>query len=359
MLFLASQKIVDAYEHAFFMITAACLILMIGTMGALVVFAFKYHHKRHPKPARISGNTKLEIIWTIIPTLIGLWMFFVGWEGFETLRKVPEGAYVVEVKAQQWSWTFTHPKYGVSEPVLYVEAGRPVKCELSTPIDDVVHSFYLPAFRVKEDCVPGLDTYLWFEAAEGTYNIFCAEYCGNDHAKMITKLIALPRAEFLAHMREQAELLNAPVNDPAHVMSGTTPEMLAKVADVKRIYTTYCQSCHGANGEGGLVEGARSFRDDPVAKWKKGVKITDIFRSVSTGLDGTRMKSFANLPAWQRFALAHYVAGFYKDGPGRSETDADTYAKLIKEFKLDEQKSVVLDMEERVDAAINELAESR
>jgi cytochrome c oxidase subunit II len=359
MLYLASQKIVDAVDGAFWTLTIACLILMIGTMGAMVLFAFKYHRSRHPKPARISGNMKLEIIWTIIPTIIGAWMFFVGWEGFEIIRTVPEGAHVIEVRAQQWSWTFTHPKSGVSDSELVVPAGVPIRCNLSSSIDDVLHSFYIPAYRVKEDCVPGLDTYLWFEAEVGTYNIFCAEFCGTDHAKMITKLRAVPMAEYKAYIRKQAEMMNAPVESAADVMAGDTAAMLAAVPDVKQLYATYCQSCHGGQGQGGLVEGARSFRDDPVSKWKKGVKITEIFNTISTGLDGTRMKSFANLSAWQRFALAHYVAGFSREGAGRSAATEAEFVALIKANKLDEQKSVVLDMEDRVEAAIEELAQSK
>ncbi len=359
MLYLASQKIVDAVDGAFWTLTVACLILMVGIMAALVLFAFKYHRSRHPKPARISGNMTLEVIWTIIPTLIGLWMFYVGLEGFELMRKVPENAYVVEVKAQQWSWTFTHPQAGVSDSELVVPAGVPIRCNLSSPDDDVLHSLYIPAYRVKEDCVPGLDTYLWFEAEEGTYNIFCAEFCGTDHAKMITKLRALPQAEFDAYLRTQAEMLNAPVKNAADLMTGDTAAMLEKVPDVKQLYATYCQSCHGAQGQGGLVEGARSFRDDPISKWKKGVKITEIFNTLTTGLDGTRMKSFANLSAWQRFALAHYVASFSSEGADRSATTEEEFAALIKAQKLDEQKSVVIDMKQRVEAAIKELAQNK
>ncbi|MDA1194180.1 MAG: cytochrome c oxidase subunit II [Planctomycetota bacterium] len=355
MLHLASQKIVEAVDGAFVTLTVACLILMIIIMGALVWFAFKYHRSRHPKPARIHGSLKLEITWTIIPTLIALWMFMVGYDGFQLIRTVPDGAYVVEVEGKQWSWTFTHPETGVTDSTLYVPAGRPIKCELSS--SDVLHSLYIPAYRVKEDCVPGLDTYLWFEAEVGEYNVFCAEFCGNDHAKMITKLIALPQADFDAYLERRMKLRFAPVTDVTKVMDENSDDMVGMVGDqaaVVALYSTYCKSCHGANGEGGLVEGARSFRDDPVAKWKRGVTIPDIFRTLTLGIEGTRMAAFDNLSAWERFALAHYVAGFYREGPQRSVADQAAYEKLVKEYKLDEQKSVIVHFP--IDAAIDDLA---
>ena len=89
MTFLASQKIVDAYDKAFWFVTGTSIVLMVGIMAAMVYFVFKYHRSRHPKPARIAGSMKLEITWTVIPTIISVAMFFVGYEGFAIARTMP------------------------------------------------------------------------------------------------------------------------------------------------------------------------------------------------------------------------------------------------------------------------------
>ncbi len=335
---LASQKIIDAVDSAFWTITIVSVVFLIGIMAALVMFSVKYHRTRHPKPARISGNMKLEIAWTIIPTLIAVWMFFIGLDGFQLIRNVPENAYVVEVEARQWAFTFRYPEAkNVTDTKLYVPVGTPIHCKLSSAEGDVLHSLYLPHFRVKEDCVPGKPSYLWFQADEiGTYNIFCAEFCGKDHSQMLTTLEVLSQEDFDAWLDKKLEHRFRPIDDVAVVMKAES----LSACDAPKLYKTYCASCHGGQGEGGLVEGARSFQTDRPAKWKKGVKITDIFRTLTLGLPDTRMKSFANLSAWDRFALAHYVASLYVEGPGRSAATQAEYEQLIKEYKLDEQMKV-------------------
>lgn len=355
--FLASQKIVDAFDSAMMQITVASLILMIGIMIAMVMFIVKYHHKRHPKPARIHGSMKLEILWTVIPTIISLWMFWVGYVGFRVYRDMPadDESHVVYVTGRQWAWEFEHKESGVTDSVLVVPQGVPIKCYLTSPVDDVLHSFFIPHFKVKEDCVPGLTTQMWFEGDElGEYRIFCAEFCGNDHSKMLSWLKVVTPEEFADYQQKKMEMKFAPITDPTHVMAADTPQLQEKVPDVKAIYATYCQGCHGAEGQGGLVEGSRNFIADPPSKWKRGVKITDIFETLTLGLEGTRMNAFDALSAWERFALAHYVANFYQDGPQRSMASKAEIEKIMEKYKLQEQKPVILDFP--IDQTIEEMA---
>lgn len=346
MTILASKKIADAFDSAMFQITAASVILMIGIMIAMVIFIVKYHHKRHPKPARIHGSMKLEILWTVIPTIISLWMFFVGYEGFSIARDMPKDseAYVVHVTGRQWAWEFRHDETGVIDSELVVPQGQKVKCYLTAPVDDVLHSFFIPQYKVKEDCVPGRIGNMWFEGDEiGKYRIFCAEFCGNDHALMYTWLKVVSPEDHRAYLQKKMEERFAPIQAPEHVMAADTTQLMEKVPDVKALYATYCQSCHGAEGQGGLIEGARSFTNDPQSKWKQGVKVTEIFETLTIGVKGTRMNAFDALSSWQRFALAHYVANFYKDGPDRSKVTAAEVAKLVEKYKLDEQKPVFVE----------------
>jgi cytochrome c oxidase subunit 2 len=167
------------------------LVLITVTM---IYFVIKYDRKNHPKATQIDGSTKLEIIWTVIPTIIVLAMFYYGWEGFKLLRSVPDGAMVVHVTGRMWEWKFIYEN-GRESKILYVPQDIPVKLLMTS--QDVVHSFYIPAFRIKEDTVPGMETYLWFQAKEtGSYDVFCAEYCGTLHSEMITKLVVMTDGEF-------------------------------------------------------------------------------------------------------------------------------------------------------------------
>ena len=368
---LASRAVIDAVDGAFLTLTIISAVLMVLIMGLVVVFLVKYHHTRHPKPAHIHGNNKLEIFWTIAPTLLAVWMFFIGYSGFKLMRDVPKDAYQVDVTAQQWAFSFSHPTQGgITDSKLVVPVNTPVKCNLTSKIDDVLHSFYIPHFRTKEDCVPGHKTYMWFSADEITsevkdgaiqplsgksaHNIFCAEFCGKDHSRMITKLHVLSAADFAKYLDGKLQQMYRPIklDELSQVMDPQSDGI--KASGAPQLFATYCASCHGANGEGGLIENARSFKIDPAAKWKRGVKITDIFRTLTLGLDGTRMNSFDNLPAWDRFALAHHVASLYKDGPSRAQASEAEVKALVTEFKLDEQKKVTREFP--IEEAIRELA---
>jgi cytochrome c oxidase subunit 2 len=121
-------------------------------------------------------------------------MFYYGWTGFKFIRNVPKDAMVVQVTARMWTWLFEYEN-GKKSKELNVPVGRPVKLDLSS--QDVIHSLYIPAFRVKEDAVPKMKTYLWFKPAKvGSYDIFCAEYCGTGHSAMLSKVIVMPEEEF-------------------------------------------------------------------------------------------------------------------------------------------------------------------
>jgi len=332
-MFTAASSFAREVDEAFYWIGGTCIVLMVGITVAMVWFVLRYRRNPKRKATQIEGNLPLELTWIIIPTILVLFMFFKGYEGFKLLRSVPEGAMEVEVLAQRWFWTFNYPGEEISSSKLYVPVNRPVKLLLTSPPDDVVHSFYLPAFRVKEDCVPGRQSYLWFEAERtGIYDIFCAEFCGRDHSKMLSEMIALPQEEYEEWLRKMVADKNKPVM-MATAMDPKSEEILERGAGA--LFQTYCVSCHGANGKGGLVENARNFTS--LEGWTQGVTITDIFRTLTVGLEGTQMRAFNNLPAWDRFALAHYVAAFYT-GSDRPKNTPEEIAKLNEEYRLDEQK---------------------
>lgn len=332
---LASRDFVESTDEAWYWLAGISGVLFLGILIALIYFAYKYHRSRHPKSADIHGHLGIEIAWVVIPTIISVFMFYKGYEGFLMMRSPPADAYEIDVEARQWSWTFTYPEGGVTSTELYVPVDRPIKLNLTSPDDDVLHSLYIPAYRIKEDCVPGRPAYMWFEADKiETHHIFCAEFCGKDHAKMLSKLHVLSLEDYNAWLDQKIADRFKPIDES--VCDPNSPGILA--CDAPSLYATYCASCHGANGQGGLVEGARDFRvlDD---KWKQGSGVADIFATLTTGVKDTQMRAFTNLSAWDRFALAHHVAGFSKDQRDKGMEEKEVQA-LIKRFKLDEMPKV-------------------
>ena len=174
--------------------------LLVIVTFALVFFVVKYNSSKKTVPENISGSMLLEIIWTVIPTLIVLLMFYIGLVSFDSIRAVPKTVMDIRVTGRQWSWLFTYENNRQSAE-LRVPVNKAVKLLLTS--EDVLHSFYIPAFRIKEDCVPKMETYLSFIADEiGTYDIFCTEFCGLGHSNMVAKVIVMNDKDFDAWYAE-------------------------------------------------------------------------------------------------------------------------------------------------------------
>jgi cytochrome c oxidase subunit 2 len=192
---------VQGVDQAFWYILGISVVLLFGITVVMVYFVIRYRRSKHPVAADIRDNYPLEIVWTIIPTLIALSMFYVGWSSYLGLRTVPDDAMQVEVLAQQYSWIFVYDNDKETENELVVPIGRAVKLNITSM--DVLHSFFVPAFRIKVDAVKGMSTYTWFYADElGEYDIECTEYCGVDHSVMVAKLRIVPEAEFQSWLLE-------------------------------------------------------------------------------------------------------------------------------------------------------------
>jgi len=144
----------QAVDPVFKFIIGASIVLLVGIMLTTIAFVIRYHRSRSPEPSsHASGNIWLEIIWSGLPTLLVLAMFYYGWAGYLSLRNVPKNPLEVTATARTWSWSFSYAN-GKTSPNLYVPVGRPVLVNLVSL--DVLHGFYLPAFRVKRDVVPGM-----------------------------------------------------------------------------------------------------------------------------------------------------------------------------------------------------------
>ncbi|MBM43391.1 MAG: cytochrome c oxidase subunit II [Phycisphaerae bacterium] len=244
-------------------------IFFVIIVFALLYLAIKY--RRDPERKQISGEgpthgLALELTWTIIPTLLVVVIFWVGMVGYIDLRESPDDSYEVSVAAQKWSWTFTHPDYAVTEGgELTVPLGRPVRLVMTSA--DVLHSLFVPAFRVKQDIVPGRYSTLWFEATKpGSYQLYCAEYCGRDHSTMLATVHVLPEEEFQATMgklaREYEDLPDADL--PRYALT--------------RLYNR-CSSCHSLDGSTGT---GPSFQ----GLWERSTSGSTVFT------DGTTLKDY-------------------------------------------------------------------
>jgi cytochrome c oxidase subunit 2 len=222
-------KDVDAL---YFFILATCAFFAIGVSAAVVWLGIKYH-KTHDGQigARIEGNLPLELLWSVIPTIIAMFMFGWGASVFYHLRRPPDEALHLYAVGKQWMWKFQHLEGQREINELHIPAGRPVKITISS--EDVLHSLYFPAFRTKMDAIPGRYTELWFEAKDpGVYHIFCTEYCGTNHAGMIGNVTVLEPAAYQAWLQGGG-------------MEGTLAQRGAKLFN-----DLACSTCHVDTGTG-------------------------------------------------------------------------------------------------------------
>jgi cytochrome c oxidase subunit 2 len=176
----------------FTLIVSVFFLVLITVL--MIIFVIKYSRKRNPKATNIHGNMGLEIAWTAIPTILVMIMFWYGWQGYKEMVTVPENAMPIDVTAQMWKWSFKYED-GKTTDSLYVPVNTPIKLTLHS--NDVNHSFFIPAFRLKKDVFPNRERVAWFIAKEtGEYDIACSEYCGLNHSYMYSKIFVLPQEEF-------------------------------------------------------------------------------------------------------------------------------------------------------------------
>lgn len=204
----------------------SCVILI----GGMVYFAVKYRRKSaHDKTPYITHDTRLEILWSVVPLIIFLFVFAWGWIVYHDMRTMPKNALEVHVTGKQWAWTMEY-KNGVKAIELVVPVNKDVKLILTS--EDVIHSFYIPSFRIKQDAVPGRYTTLWFHAEKlGEFHVFCTEFCGTGHSGMMSKVRVVSQEDFDKWLIDESEI-------------GTLP-LAARGA--KYFQTRACSSCHNVD----------------------------------------------------------------------------------------------------------------
>ena len=172
---------------------------------AFVYFAFRFKRKKSEEEgsAEKLDNLPLEITWSVIPFVIFILAFAWGWLVYKDVRTPPKDSLEIQVYGQKWSWEFVYKNGRKTTNELYVPINRPVKLIMTSR--DVIHSFYIPTFKIKQDVVPGMYTTLWFSANhKGSFQVFCAEFCGTGHSNMGAKLNVVPLEEWENWLRSDA-----------------------------------------------------------------------------------------------------------------------------------------------------------
>lgn len=192
----AASSFAPEVDALYLFIVAVSAFFTVAVSAAVVFFAFRYRRK-HPEEigAHIEGSLPLELLWSIIPTIIAMVMFAWGAKLFYEIRRAPAESLQIYAVGKQWMWKFQHTGGQREINELHVPVGRPIKVLVTS--EDVLHDLYFPSFRTKIDAIPGRYQPLWFEATKpGRYHIFCAEYCGTKHSGMIGTVIVMEPQQY-------------------------------------------------------------------------------------------------------------------------------------------------------------------
>lgn len=231
-----ASNFVQGVDTAFLVILGISFLFLIGLTVVMLVFIYKYNRKRNPKATQIEGSVKLEIIWTVVPFLLTMLMFYYGWAGWKPMQKAPEDSMEVTVYGRMWNFSFEYEN-GRRTDTLYLPKDQPVKLNLVAM--DVLHSLYIPAFRVKQDMVPGKENnFMWFEPQKvGTYELYCAEYCGLQHSYMYSYVKVMEDSLFQSWITDTTNVANS------------VAEIESPTATGKRIMQNIgCFACHSLDG---------------------------------------------------------------------------------------------------------------
>lgn len=248
-------------DKVFYFIYYLSVIFFVGIISAMVYFAIKYRRKTaDQRTSPLSHSTTLELWWTAIPAILLAVIFFWGFKAWVTINVPPANAMEIQVRAWKWGWEFTYNTKNAtfSSQDLYVPEKQPIKLVMTS--NDVIHSFYLPEFRIKRDVLPKRATVLWFNARNATskwpeetaqkkdpktgkmvkvslskpYNVFCTEYCGQQHSMMMRRVHVLSKGDY-------DKWISAKEKDAS---SSKPLDQLGKELYVSKT----CNTCHSVDG---------------------------------------------------------------------------------------------------------------
>ena len=289
-------------DSLFYFILWWSVVFFIGVVAATAFFIWRYRRTHGGEyPPVVKESKFLEALWVVGPTILVVVVFYGGFRTFVDAKVTPPNPYQIQVTGQQWSWTFTYPNGVTASDTLYVPRDRPVELEMSS--QNVIHSMFIPAFRVKQDVLPNRYTSLWFEATDdGVYPVFCAEYCGTNHWDMTSRVKVVSQERFDTWLEEQAEA----AQDMSPVELG------------KQLYQNQgCAACHSLDGSDGI-----------------GPTMQGLFGSTETLDDGSTVEVDEN---YLRTSIlepnAQIVQGFGPQMPAFSQLNEQQVTALIEFIK--------------------------
>ncbi len=258
---VAATDVAQSWDTLYWFLVYTSAIFFVGICIAMAVFVIKYRKQVHKKPKYIHGHTGLEVVWTIIPSILLFVMFGWGWSVYRDMTHAPSDSMEVRVIGKQWLWQFVYKNGTSTIGDLYVPVNKPVKLIMSS--EDVLHAFFIPNFRVKSDVVPGMYTSVWFEAKmPGIHQVFCTEYCGTSHSGMLARVIVLTDVQWkdwLSGKKIDVDSLPADPTFPGfranRLGEGLTDEAPAKGGQMSLaekgkalVAAKGCLACHTADG---------------------------------------------------------------------------------------------------------------
>ena len=237
-LWLPPQRSTTAHEidSLFNFILYSSIVLTLIVTAAMVYFVWKYRRRSHAdRPQTVHESKWLEVSWIVVPTLLVLVVFFWGFRAYVGTSIPPTDAIEIKVTAQKWAWQFEYDNGQVGYGEIYVPAGQAVKLTMTS--QDILHSFYVPEFRIKHDVLPNRYSFVWFEAPEeGIYQVLCTEYCGFGHSNMGARIHVVSTQEYYAILRD-----------------GIPGEATSPAGLGERLYSQRnCATCHSIDGSAGV-----------------------------------------------------------------------------------------------------------
>jgi len=310
----ATSTVAGDVDALFYFILWASVFFFLLIVGLSVYFIIKYRRRADRQQA--TSHLKLEVIWTVIPIILVFVVFLWGFNAFMKLQIVPRDATEIKVTGRQWMWLFDYPDGSNSINELVVPVDQPIKLLMSS--EDVIHSFYVPQFRIKQDVLPNRYTVAWFEANRtGTYDIYCAEFCGDSHSQMLGTVRVVSPEDYTAYLEGGGA-------------AGEGGEM-SLVSLGEQLYTSQaCYTCHSVDGSANV-----------------GPTFQDLFGHEVTMMDGSTVLADEN---YLRESIlnpqANIVEGFQPVMP--------TFQGLLSERQLDALVAYIKSLSEVEEVAQSE-----